>query len=187
VKTEGSIVNVADTSCSRTALLLDRAEHLTQSGDLEEASRLLSLLLEEAEGPAKLRARAMLGVTRIQQGRLREAQDLLSAVVADPAAEDWSGRAEALADLGLAHLAAGDEEQGLRCLHDARQSFASGGQQEQLARCLRNEARYLAFAGKRDSAQEAHQPLMKPEGAQVQPDQGSKVLTSKEEAERTGF
>jgi hypothetical protein len=146
VETEGRVVRGADASGTRTALLLDRAKHLTRSGDLGEASRLLSLLLEQAVGPTRLRARAMLGVIRIQQGRLQEAQGLLSTVVADPAAEGWPGRTEALADLGLAHLLAGDEAEGLRCLRDAQQAFEAAGDESQAARCKRNEARYFESA-----------------------------------------
>ncbi len=146
MEAEGSVLRGADAPGSRTALLLHRAKHLTQSGDLQEASRLLSLLPQEPAGPDNLRARAMLGVVRAKQGRLKEAQDLLSEVVTDPAAEDWPGRADALADLGLAHLLAGHETEGLRCLRSAHRAFTVAGNGSQAARCKRNEIRYLKSA-----------------------------------------
>ncbi len=142
VETEGSVLKSADAPATRTALLLDRARHLIQSGDVETASRLLALLLQDAAGPARLRAHAMLGVARIQQGRLQEAQGLLSAVVADPPSASWPGLTEARADLGLAHLLAGNEAEGLRCLRSAHRAFTAAGNESQAARCRRNEVRY---------------------------------------------
>ena len=71
----------------------------------------------------------------------------------------WPERAEAEADLGLAHLLMGDETAGLRWLHQAQATFETSGQYDVLFQSLENELAYLESTRKKDLALAVRQRL----------------------------
>lgn len=111
------------------------------------AQSVLTPLVKEKSPEAS----ALLGSLAVQRGQLREGFLLLSGALKQNQ-EDWSGRAKAEGDLGLAYLLMGNEEKGRGWLHKAQESFERTRNNEALAQSLRNEARYLKFKEREDEA-----------------------------------
>lgn len=96
-------------------------------------------------------ATALLGALAVQRGELKDGFLLLRGALTQ-GQDDWSGKAKAEGDLGLAYLLLGHEEKGRGWLHKAQESFERRQNNEALAQSLRNEARYLKFKDREDEA-----------------------------------
>jgi tetratricopeptide (TPR) repeat protein len=129
-----------------------QAKALVELNQPVAAMTVLVRLTGNTKGPFASPALAMLGALRLKEGNSQMALTLLQRAVEQNPATDWPGRAEAVADLGLAYLLCGDEANGLRCLHEAQQQFAATHAMALLQQCLDNEARYLEQLGKREEA-----------------------------------
>jgi hypothetical protein len=140
-------------------LQLAQAKTLARMGQSGPASAILISLAGSSDPRILHPALAMLGTLKLQQGGIQQGFNLLRrSVEGDPLAQ-WPERAEAEADLGLAYLLMGDENNGLRWLHGAQQAMEAAGQQESLLQCLENEAAYLEKAKKNDLAKAVRQRL----------------------------
>ncbi len=126
---------------SRAALRLAQARALAQLGQREAASAILTPLLADEEAEIFRPALACLGVLELQQQRTARGLTLLERACVG--AEPWPGRARAEADLGLACLLAGREDEGLERLSAAEAGFAAAGATGQLLRSLENRLAYL--------------------------------------------
>jgi len=137
----------ASSNEQRDELRLTEAEALIQLGQPGAATALLLNLAQEAPRVGS-RAQALLGAVKLQQGAVRQGLALLRRAVEEDKVQDWPGRAQAEANLGLAYFMSGDEAAGFRWLHAAQQRFAAAHDTEQLRQCLENEAGYLEKKGK---------------------------------------
>ena len=104
------------------------------------AVAILTRLAEKQDSELAQPAFAVLGSLLFNEGQTAQAS-LLRRAMAD--GKDWPGRAEALADLGLACLTAHEETEGLNHLHEAQKCFEAEGQYELLQQSLWNEAKYF--------------------------------------------
>ncbi|MCA8962816.1 MAG: hypothetical protein KDC38_19970, partial [Planctomycetes bacterium] len=111
------------------------------------------LILEQLRGNAaielRLEARALLAALDLRLGNLERGVDELRAVLAE-APDDWPGRFETEANLGLADLASGREEDGLRRLHAAQNQWQVLRRHDALIQSLANEIRYFEGVGRMD-------------------------------------
>jgi tetratricopeptide (TPR) repeat protein len=98
---------------------------------------------------------ALLGSLKLESGQLEFGFKMLQRALELQPQVDWSTRAEAEADLGLAYLMMGEEANGLRWLKQAQQRFESDGRVEMLAKSLRNESGYWKHKGKHKAEIEA--------------------------------
>src|SRR5262249_45359400 len=85
-------------------------------------------------------ALATIGACKLADGHAQQALAFLRKAL-DGSSDDFLGRADAEADLGLAMLSLGDESGGLAQLHSAREKWLE--MRESLLLCLDNEIRYL--------------------------------------------
>jgi hypothetical protein len=150
-----------------TAALLafSRAETESQSAWLKGEARIgqartllamnqdapaMAILNAQAQSPepsVSCHALAVLGVATFQKGRTDDGIALLVRAVVNPDGIRWSGYSQAQADLALAYLTVGEEDQGLRLLHEAQDAFAREGRIADLSQCLVNEVAYLKKPG----------------------------------------
>jgi tetratricopeptide (TPR) repeat protein len=126
---------------SRDRLELCAARSLAQMNQRAAAVAILARLTEKQDTELVQPAFAVLGSLLFNEGQTAQAQALLRKAMAD--GKDWPGRAEALADLGLACLTAHEETEGLNHLHEAQKCFEAEGQYELLQQSLWNEAKYF--------------------------------------------
>jgi len=140
-------------------LQLLQARALLRLGQTSAATAVLVQLASGADPRLARPAQAVLGTARLTQGGTQQGVQLLrQAVEADPSLP-WPERAEAEADLGLAHLLVGDEAAGLHWLHRAQDAFEAAAQYDALHQSLANELAYLERTGKKEQAQQARQRL----------------------------
>jgi hypothetical protein len=132
---------------------------LVRLGQASAASAMLIHLAGQNDPQIARPAMAVLGTLKLSQGAVQQGFNLLHSAVEQDSALVWPERTQAEADLGLACLMMGDEEAGMRWLHNAQQSFESAGECEQLVQCLENEAAYLVQAKKDDLAKAVRKRL----------------------------
>ncbi len=146
----------AETCCADRAtaasLQLDEAKALIALDQTPAALALLAPLAGKPDSPARRPAYALLGALKFRAGQVQQAVTMLKRAVEPDGKGDWPGLADAEADLGLAYLAGGEEEKGLRWLHSARARFEKAGDQASVAQTVENEAAYFEHTGKRDEA-----------------------------------
>jgi hypothetical protein len=143
----------------RSRLQLLQAKALVRLGQTPAAT---AILVQAAGGTDPRLARpalAVLGAARLREGGSQQGFQLLRRAVEEAPVVEWPERAEAEADLGLAHLLLGDETAGLRWLHQAQQTFEATGQYDALCQSLENELAYLESAQKKDLAPAVRQRL----------------------------
>ena len=102
-------------------------------------------------------ALAVIGAINLQRGRTDEGLGSLKRAVDNPGNARWPGYSQAQADLALAYLTVGKEDDGLRLLREAQDAFQREGRIADLSQCLANEASYWRKAGQPDRARLAIQ------------------------------
>lgn len=119
---------------------------LNQSGPA--TAILLSLGSDKlsSAGPAAL---GLLGSLRLKNGQLQQGLGLLRNSIERNELQQWPGKAQAEADLALAYLMFGDEQNGLQRLHQAQGHFEMLKDWESLTLALENEAAYMENIEKR--------------------------------------
>ena len=140
-------------------LRLSQAKSLARLGQAPAASAMLIGLAGQSDKRVSRPAMAMLGALKLQQGSTQQGFNLLHRAVEEDPGLVWPEHAQAEADLGLAYLLSGEEETGLKWLHNAQKGFESAGRSDQLVQCLENEAAYLEQARKKDLAQAVRKRL----------------------------
>jgi tetratricopeptide (TPR) repeat protein len=128
-------------------LQLGQALALARLDQPAAAMAVLVRLAGTRNNPAAPPALAMLGALKLKEGSTEQALALLRRAVEQDSFNDWPGRGEAEADLGLACLMTGDEAAGLRHLHEAQRRFEVSGDMDLLAECLANESAYWKHRG----------------------------------------
>lgn len=118
--------------------------------DLDGARALVEPLCDARDERVRRPALALSGVLAGERDDLDLAMTQLSRSLDGDAT--WTGAGRARADLGVALLRAGREEEGLRALADARAWLLAAGEFESLVRTLRNEAAYERDAGRGERA-----------------------------------
>ena len=140
-------------------LQLLQARALLRLGQTSAATAVLVQLAGGSDPRLARPAQAVLGTARLTQGGTQQGVQLLrQAVEADPSLP-WPERAEAEADLGLAHLLVGDEAAGLDWLHRAQDAFEAAAQYDALHQSLANELAYLERTDRKDQTQQTRQRL----------------------------
>ena len=143
-------MTVHPVAADRLRLLETKA--LVRLGQEAAATALLVNLASNNDVVVACSASAMLGSLRLQQGSVLQGLQLLRRAVETNANVLWPERTEAMADLGLAYLLAGDEMSGLRWLHVAQQEFEGSGDRDSLKQSLENEVAYLEIAKKSEQS-----------------------------------
>ncbi len=143
----------------RGRLQLLQAKALVRLGQTPAAT---AILVQAAGGTDPRLARpalAVLGAARLREGGTQQGFQLLRRAVEEDPTVQWPKRAEAEADLGLAHLLLGDETAGLRWLHQAQETFEATGQYDALFQSLENELACLEQAQQQEAARRVRQRL----------------------------
>lgn len=135
----------ADAS-GREKLRLEQARLMIRLDETGAAAAILGGLSASPRSEIASPALALLGSIHLRGQQLREAAHFLRQAVGEGAPAGFRGRGEAEADLGLAELLLGREEEGLRWLRAAQARFRTEGARRQLERALRNELRYHEFS-----------------------------------------
>lgn len=104
-------------------------------------------------------ALAMLGVVDLQKENTQRGLGLMLRALEKGASQNWNGRAKAIADLGLAYLMVGSQNEGLSHLHQAQELFQIQQQYEELLQSLQNEQAYLEQIGERQKANQIQEKL----------------------------
>jgi ATP/maltotriose-dependent transcriptional regulator MalT len=128
-------------------LRLEEAKCLSRLGQAGAATAILMAMAKKPEPRLARPALALLGSIKLQSGQTEFGQKLLQRALEQEPAIDWPQRGEAEADFGLACLIQGDEQAGLRWLHEAQHRFEAAGQHELLTKSLWNEASYFEHQG----------------------------------------
>jgi tetratricopeptide (TPR) repeat protein len=134
----------------RGQLQLGQAQALLQLGQQPSAIAILAPLTKQANPALAASALALVGAARYHGGSPTQAVGFLRQALA--MGGDWPGRAEAEADLALAHLSLGQEPEGLELLHRAQQTFESAGKFLALRQSLLNEREYCSRRQKHEEA-----------------------------------
>jgi hypothetical protein len=131
---------------------IGQARALLVMGQDPPAMVILAAEIQSPQPATACQALAVLGAVRLQQGQVQQGLAMLRQAVQNPSGARWPGYSLAQADLALACLDAGkdQEAQGLRLLHEAQDAFAREGCLAELCQCLTNEADYLRKAGRTD-------------------------------------
>lgn len=133
---------------------LMQAQALAQLQQPAAATAILVHLAKKSDSPEAAPALAMLGALKLNNGSTRQALALLKKAVEQGPEANWPGRGEAEANLGLAYLMVGNEEQGFRWLHAGQRRFAAAREHGLLVQSLENEARYLSKVAKASEAEQ---------------------------------
>jgi len=137
----------------REKLRLEQARLMIRLDETGAAAAVLGGLSASPRSEIAAPALALLGSIHLRGQQLREAAHLLRQAVGEGAPAGFRGRGEAEADLGLAELLLGREDEGLRWLRAAQRRFRSEGARRQLERALRNELRYHEFSQHEDEVE----------------------------------
>ncbi len=140
-------------------LHLAQCRALIQLGQSSTASVSLQRLTKSRHTHIKQSALALLGVIELRRANAVTGLSLLRKAVESSGEEQWQGRADASADLGLAYLMTGDETRGLQWLHDAQTQFRSANQTAKLLRSLENEFAYFESKGNDKAAEGVRQKV----------------------------
>ena len=144
---------------ARDQLRLEQARALIRLNQHQAATAILAVLTQNKQPGVSLPAYALLGTMKLQAGTAQQGLTLLKRAVEDDGTTQWSRKAEAEADLGIAYLILGDETNGLQWLHRAQQHFRAHNDTGQLIKCLTNEAKYLEDAGHTQRAGEVREQI----------------------------
>ena len=131
---------------------LSQARAMAQLQQPATAMAILVRLAGKSDSPCASPALAMLGALKLRDGNSQQALVLLKKAVEQSPSTTWQGRGEAEADLALAYLMSGDEDNGLRWLHSGQQKFEAAHDHEMLLQSLENEANYLDHIKKPEDA-----------------------------------
>lgn len=126
---------------------LAQAKMLIQLGQDQAATMILGTLATNPDPTLRQAAQATLGSMKASAGSIEQGVALLEKSLASDTANHWSGQAGFRADLGLAYLMVGRNEQGLRSLHVAQEQFQQMGDAVGLVQALENEAKYHEASG----------------------------------------
>jgi tetratricopeptide (TPR) repeat protein len=148
----------------RDRLQLQQAQALIELDQTAAALALLVRLGGDATHPAASPALALLGGLKLKEGSSVQALALLKKAVEESPSNNWAGRGEAEADLGLAYLMTGNAGKGLEWLHAAQQRAEAARDGELLRQTLDNEARYFEHLNKADEAGRLRQRIQALEG-----------------------
>jgi len=137
----------------RDQLQLIQAEAFARMGQPIAAMALLVQLAGRASPDISAPALAFIGSIKLKEGSVQQALGILRQAIEKHPTVQWPRRGEAEANLGLAFLMAGREEEGIRWLHSAQHRFAEANDLAHLRQCLTNEASYWDNVGKPDRAE----------------------------------
>ncbi len=149
----------------RDRLQLGEARALAQLDQRASALAILNHLADHPTADVAQPALALLGALLFKEGQNPQSLALLRKALGKDANPVWPGRAEALADLGLACLTAGEDLAGLAYLHAAQQQFEATRDHELLQQCLWNEAAYLEHQARKNEADSVRERARRLEGA----------------------
>lgn len=144
---------VASDAHVRACIEIEQAACLARLQRKDAARTILLRSCDHADPRIARAALAWLGVLEVELERAREARVLLGRALALAPEVAWAQRARCEANLGLALLLLGEDNDGLRVLHAAQARFESERRFEELAQSLRNELAYFTSAG--DAARSA--------------------------------
>jgi hypothetical protein len=130
-----------------------RAQSMIAMQQGASAVPMLDVLAKSDDPRIACRAQAIEGdaLCHVLDDRQRGIPIMLNALK-DSETIDWPGKSRLVANLGLYCLLEGDQDDGLRELHQAQASFTAEETWDDLAGSLKNEAAYLRQAGKTDQA-----------------------------------
>jgi tetratricopeptide (TPR) repeat protein len=131
-------------------------------GEIQAARALLAPVLALESDPSVRAAEAFLGALELRLGAPERAVGFLRK--ATETADDWPGRADAEANLGLALLSLGQDKEGLRWLHVAQARYEAGRDWDGLVQALRNELRWAERSGRTVEAERVRKSLALLEG-----------------------
>jgi len=137
---------------TRSWLRIRQARSLIQ---LQQDGAATAILVKAATKKDSTTARAamgLLGSMRLKNGQVQQGLGLLRKSVEQVDGVEWSERADAEVDLGLAYLMLGAEKEGMKRLHAAQERFEREGNWESLTLSLANEAAYLEETKKNKEA-----------------------------------
>lgn len=140
--------NIADPTL-QAELRLAQAEAMFRLEQIGAATAILVSLSKQDSPELATRALALLGSMKLQAGQTQVGYNLLQRAISSDL--QWSGRAQAEADFGLACLLHEEEANGLKWLHAAQRRFEMQGDLDLLAKCLYNESEY--FKAKKQKSQ----------------------------------
>ncbi len=145
---------VADPSGLRQQLLLLEAVTMLDGGQAGPASPIL-LKLSSGTGLVADRARAVLGSLKLQHGSIDQGFNLLKSAL--KTVDQWpeEERLRAQADLALAYLIKGREQEGIALQDQMCQAFASRRMHNHAVQCLVNQAQYFDSTGQAGRQQQA--------------------------------
>lgn len=135
---------------SHGPLRLAQAQALYRMDQSPAATALLVQLSHSDQAQIAAPARALLGSMKLQAGDVNVGRRLLEESLKGEVV--WPERGQAEADLGLALLILGEEEEGLGRLHEAQQRFEALGDRESLAQSLFNESEYFKATKRKEEA-----------------------------------
>lgn len=158
-----AFVAFARSGLQRDPIKLAQAKALAALGEIASARALLAPVAARGEGPFVRPAEALMGALELKLGASERAIRLLRRALEGP--EEWPGRADAEANLGLALLSAGQEKEGLRRLREAQARYEAVRDTEGLIQALRNELRWAEGAGRPREAERVRARLAAVEGS----------------------
>jgi tetratricopeptide (TPR) repeat protein len=129
-----------------------QATALVQLKQMGAALSILAGLVDDADKAVAGHALAVMGVIRIEQGQTAQGLELTRKAIEESADARWPERSQALADLGLAYLVAGQADKGLQALHEAQAQFLKERKSDDLAQSLLNEAAFTEKTGDKAAA-----------------------------------
>jgi hypothetical protein len=140
----------------RTRMQLRQAQAMLLLKQEPSAIAILAPLAGSSDAATAAPALAMLGAIKLQSGNGGQAQLLIERAIK---LGEWSDRAEAEANLGLACLMQGNEADGLAWLHSAQDRFEKSGERASLMQSLTNEMNYFGHTKRPQQAEAIHQRL----------------------------
>jgi tetratricopeptide (TPR) repeat protein len=138
---------------------IGQARALLAIGQEPPAIAILAALARSPEPVVSRQALALHGALQVQRGSLDQGLKMLEQAVRAESPVRWPGFARAQADLALAYLTAGREEDGMRWLGEAQAAFLREGRLSDLAQSLANEAAYWQQSGDSEKARAAQAKL----------------------------
>lgn len=143
----------------RAGAQLGQAQALLQLEQQPSAIAILAPLTNESDGRIAAGALALVGAARYHGGSAPQAIGFLRKALEKAGTADWSGRADAEADLALVYLTLGHEKEGLELLHAAQQRYEADRRFLPLRQSLLNEQEYYTRKKKPEEAERIQQKL----------------------------
>jgi hypothetical protein len=130
------------------------------------ANSTLLKITQNSHPPFASAALALLGVLELQREETQRGLGLMLRAL-EKTSENWQGKDQALADLGLAFLIAGADSEGLHHLHLAQAQFRNQEKYDQLLQSLHNELSYFECLGERTKSTQLQKNIQELERSQL--------------------